>query len=129
MLLQYCFGMPAVVAYRRWVFGEIGGFDSRVDAAADWDLYLRIARRFPVHHHGEVVAEYRQHGESMNQSPAVMLRSTVSVLRSQWEHVKGDGRYEEAYKTGLRTMRAEYGTFLADEVRNDLRQRRWRRAV
>src|SRR5215210_5416608 len=52
MLLQYCFGMPAVVMYRRWVFGEVGGFDSSVDAAADWDLYLRIARRFPVYHHG-----------------------------------------------------------------------------
>src|SRR5215218_1807285 len=61
--------MPASVMYRRRVFGEVGGFDSSVDAAADWDLYLRIARRFPVHHHGGLVAEYRQHGASMNRKP------------------------------------------------------------
>src|SRR4028119_1868603 len=42
--------MPASVMYRRWVFGEVGGFDGSVDAAADWDLYLRIARRFPGPH-------------------------------------------------------------------------------
>src|SRR5215218_5649179 len=46
--------MPASVMYKRWVFGEVGGFDGSVDAAADWDFYLRVARRFPIHHHGEV---------------------------------------------------------------------------
>src|SRR5215211_3597553 len=76
MLLQYCFGTPAVVVFRRQAFEEVGSFDGSVDAAADWDLYLRITRRFPLHHHGEVVAEYRQHGTSMNQKPALMLRAT-----------------------------------------------------
>ena len=64
-------GMPAVVMYRRWVFGEIGGFDGSVDAAADWDLYLRIVRRFPIYHHGEAVADYRQHRTSVNHKRAL----------------------------------------------------------
>src|SRR5918993_1347670 len=94
MLLQYCFGMPAVVMYRRWVFEEVGGFDGSVDAAADWDLYLRVARRFPIYHHGRVVAEYRQHGTSMNQKPALMLKSTITVLRSQQRYLGDDKRRE-----------------------------------
>ena len=129
MLLQYCFGMPAVVMYRRWVFKEVGGFDSSVDAAADWDLYLRVARRFPVHHHGRVVAEYRQHGTSMNQRPGLMLKSTVTVLRSQRPRLKDDKRREEGYMVGLRGMQADYGVPLAEDIRDALRQRAWKRAL
>src|SRR5215212_5734357 len=129
VLLQYCFGMPAVVMYRRWVFGEVGGFDGTVDAAADWDLYLRIARRFPFYHHGQIVAGYRQHGTSMNQNPALMLKSTVTVLRSQRRHLGDDRRREEAYHIGLRGMQAEYGVALAEHIRGALRQRGWKRAL
>jgi glycosyltransferase involved in cell wall biosynthesis len=129
MLLQYCFGMPAVVMYRRWVFGEVGGFDGSVDAAADWDLYLRIARRFPVHHHGRVVADYRQHRTSMNEDPALMLGSTVAVLRSQRRYVEDGTRRKEAYDVGLRSMQADYGVPLVEDIRDALRQGAWKRAL
>jgi glycosyltransferase involved in cell wall biosynthesis len=120
--------MPAVVMYRQWVFGEVGGFDGSVDAAADWDLYLRVARRFAVHHHGEVVAEYRWHGSNMTADPALMLRSTVRVLRSQREHAKGNEQYEEAYRTGMRVFQEHNGMNLAEKVRTHLRERKWDRA-
>ncbi|MBA3492055.1 MAG: glycosyltransferase [Rubrobacteraceae bacterium] len=129
MLLQYCFGMPAVVMYRRWVFEEAGGFDGSVDAAADWDLYLRVARRFPIHHHGKVVADYRQHGTSMNQDPALMLESTVAVLRSQRRHLGDGGRRKEAYEIGLRSMQADYGVPLVEDIRDAWRERAWKRVV
>jgi glycosyltransferase involved in cell wall biosynthesis len=129
MLLQYCFGMPAVVMYRRLVFGEVGGFDGSVDAAADWDLYLRVARHFPIHHHGEIVAEYRQHDLSMNQDPALMLKSTVAVLRSQRRYIGHDERRRMAYDVGLRSMQADYGVPLAEEIRGTLRGRAWKRAI
>jgi glycosyltransferase involved in cell wall biosynthesis len=129
MLLQYCFGMPAVVMYRRWVFEEVESFDGSVDAAADWDLYLRIARRFPIYHHGEVVAGYRQHGTSMNQNPALMLESTVAVLRSQQRYLEDGGRRERAYNIGMRSMQADYGVPLVEDIREALRQRAWKRAL
>jgi glycosyltransferase involved in cell wall biosynthesis len=121
--------MPAVVMYRRWVFGEVGGFDGSVDAAADWDLYLRVARRFSIYHHGRVVADYRWHGANMTADPALMLRSTVSVLRAQEEHVKGDERYEEAYEEGLELFREHNGMNLAKEVRSHVRRRDPRQAL
>ena len=129
VLLQYSFGMPAVVMYRRWVFEEVRGFDSTVDAAADWDLYLRVARRFPIYHHGLVVAGYRQHGTSMNQNPALMLKSTVAVLRSQRRHLGDDRRRKAAYEIGLRSMQADYGVPLAEDIRDAIRQRAWKRAL
>jgi glycosyltransferase involved in cell wall biosynthesis len=121
--------MPAVVMYRRWVFEEVGGFDSSVDAAADWDLYLRIARRFPIYHHGRVVAEYRQHGTSMNQKPALMLKSTMTVLRSQQRYLGDDKRREEALNIGMRSMQADYGVPLAKDIRSAWRRRSLGRAL
>ena len=115
--------MPASVMYRRWVFEEVGGFDGSVDAAADWDLYLRVARRYPIYHHGEVVADYRWHGANMTNDPALMLRATVLVLRAQWRHVKGNKRYEEAYDQGIRLFREHNGVNLAKEVRSHVRRR------
>jgi glycosyltransferase involved in cell wall biosynthesis len=121
--------MPASVMYRRWVFGEVGGFDGSVDAAADWDLYLRIARRFPIYHHGRVVADYRWHGSNMTADPALMLRSTVSVLRGQRPYVEGNERYEEAYEEGINLFREHNGINLAKEVRSLARGRDPRRAL
>ena len=121
--------MPASVMYRRWVFAEVGGFDGSVDAAADWDLYLRVARRFPIYHHGQVVADYRWHGANMTADPALMLRSTVSVLRGQRQHVKGNKGYEEAYEEGLRLFREHNGMNLAKEVRSHVRRRDPRQAL
>jgi glycosyltransferase involved in cell wall biosynthesis len=121
--------IPGSVMYRRAVFDSVGGFDTTVNGAADYDLYLRIARVFPVHHHGEVVLEYRRHAANMTRDPAPMLKATVTVLRRQRKHVKGNKRYKEAYRTGMRTGQEIYGVPLSDEVRNHSRLREWKRAV
>jgi glycosyltransferase involved in cell wall biosynthesis len=121
--------MPACVMYRRWVFEEVGRFDSSVDAAADWDLHLRIARRFPVHYHGELVAEYRQHDANTTTDSALKFRSTLAVLRSQREHLKGNNEYETAYKAGMKTFVEHDGVNLAKDIRACVGEGRWAKAV
>jgi glycosyltransferase involved in cell wall biosynthesis/uncharacterized coiled-coil protein SlyX len=129
-LLRYNYiWTPGSVMYRRSVFDSVGGFDTSVNATADWDLYLRIARDYPVRHHGEVVLDYRRHGASMTGNPALMLKATVAVLRRQRKHVRGNKRYEKASETGLRGGREYYGVPLADEVRGHLRGGEWKRAL
>jgi glycosyltransferase involved in cell wall biosynthesis len=54
---------PAQVMYRREVFESIGAFNPGISAAADYDLYLRIARNFHIHNHYKIIAEYRQHDQ------------------------------------------------------------------
>lgn len=88
-----------------------------MNATADWELYLRITRRFPVYRHGDMVAEYRQHGASMTANPALMLKATVAVLRAQRKHVKGNELHKLAYRTGLGDGQEYYGVPLSDEVR------------
>lgn len=42
------------------ILDEVGGFDERYDHAEDWDLWLRIAARYPLRRVPTVAAQYRQ---------------------------------------------------------------------
>ena len=94
-------GCPATVMYRRSVFDHLGGFDTTVNPASDYDLYLRIAQKFPIYCHTDCVAEYRRHRENMSSNQMLMLEHITRVLRSQLKRIGGNTEYEEACRTGL----------------------------
>ena len=48
LLLRNFIGCPATVMHRRDVLEAVGGFDTNINPTGDWDLYLRIAHRFPM---------------------------------------------------------------------------------
>jgi glycosyltransferase involved in cell wall biosynthesis len=123
-------GMHAAVMYRRTVFEAVGGFDERLAACEDYDLYFRAARRFPICYHSEAVAEYRQHGSNMTRNSALMLKTALDVLNSQRKYVKGNPRYEEALQAGVRFWQGLYGEGLLEDVITQLHQRDdWRRTL
>jgi glycosyltransferase involved in cell wall biosynthesis len=129
-MLEKChIAPPASAMYRRSAFEAVGGFRSGVDASADYDMYLRIARRFPIERYDEAVAEYRMHGENMIRNSGLMLSSAITVLRSQRRYVRGDRRREAAYKTGIRYEQGHWGDPLAEWVREEIGQRHWRGAL
>jgi len=87
-LLRMCFiSTPAAVMYRRAAVAA-GGFDTAVSPSADYNLYLRLTRRWPVYCHGELVAEYRRHGANMTLDRAMMLQAELKVLRTQRPYVR-----------------------------------------
>jgi glycosyltransferase involved in cell wall biosynthesis len=121
--------MPAKVMYRRNALDAVQGFARGLDAAADYDLYLRLARRFPVVAHTRVVAEYRQHGSNMSGNAAVMLRTTSAILRARRRAHRGDARFTRACRDGRRYFAEYYGTRLLSALKAALREWRWRDAA
>jgi glycosyltransferase involved in cell wall biosynthesis len=121
--------MHATVMYRRDVFDLVGGFDTSVNGAEDYDMYLRIARRFPIYGHGRLVAEYRGHDANMSYNSALMLINSVSVLRAQRKYAKTDKPYRKAYATGMGLWKGWYGDPLVSEVRACIRAHDWRRVL
>jgi SAM-dependent methyltransferase len=117
------------VMYRRAVFDDVGGCDGSVSACADYDHYLRVARRYPVQRHGEQVAEYRQHRANMSRDYALMLTSALTVLHRQRKFVKANEHYRRAYEIGDRYWRRYYGDPLVGEVRTYMREGKWERAL
>jgi glycosyltransferase involved in cell wall biosynthesis len=120
---------PAMVMFRRQVLQQVGGFDSRVDACADYEMYLRISRCYPVRFHTGVVAEYRKHGDNMSSDAALMIRQLRLVIRDQRPYLVTRDR-RAAFRAGRRNIQEYYGDRLATQIRERLRTRSgWSRII
>jgi hypothetical protein len=54
---------PSIVV-RREVYEILGGFDRRLKCSEDWEMWVRIASRYPVWYETEPLAMYRMHFDS-----------------------------------------------------------------
>jgi cellulose synthase/poly-beta-1,6-N-acetylglucosamine synthase-like glycosyltransferase len=128
-LLEDCFiWSGSSIVYRRSALEAVGGFDESLAAADDYDLYLRLARRFPVYCHEEVVTEYRRHGTNTTRDPGVVLDSQLEVLGRQRRETR-DRRERAARRRGIEKTRREHGAALAERIAEDWRRRQRRRAL
>ncbi|MEZ4571148.1 MAG: glycosyltransferase [Thermomicrobiales bacterium] len=110
-------GMHATVIYRRWVFEQLGDFDTKLTACEDYDMYLRVARCYPVVEHPVMTAEYRRHPESMSSNGRAMLKSVLTVLDAQLPYVNDDPDLLDALIDGRRRV---IGFYTARIVRRTL---------
>ena len=91
-------GMHATVMCQRWVFAEFL-YDTALRACEDYDLYLRVARAYPVAHHTQRIAAYRLHGTNMSGNVPLMLSTVLAVLKRQQPHLRSSSE-EQAYARG-----------------------------
>ncbi|HRH45599.1 MAG TPA: glycosyltransferase [Pyrinomonadaceae bacterium] len=99
---------PSNPMYRRSIFEKISGYNTELSPAADYEIYLRIARQFPIYHHAHLITEYRQHQTSMSKKYELMLENVLAVLEMQREFVKGNKPYQEALKFSISSYKHYY---------------------
>lgn len=121
-----CVWLPAAVLYRRADLEASGGWNEARSGCADWDLYLRIAQRYPICCHAEIVAEYRQHLPSLSRNSVAMLRDALAVFAMQADFVHAHPEFLAAYREGWRKARSYYGERLTTDIRLNLREGQWR---
>jgi glycosyltransferase involved in cell wall biosynthesis len=73
-------GSPGAAMIRRTAFVAAGRFNECVSMGEDYDLYLRIARQWPLVQHDICVLEYREHSANTSRAQEQMLMSTMVVL-------------------------------------------------
>ena len=56
--------MTPCIVVRRSVYEELGGFDDWLACAEDWEMWVRVAARFPVYYDERLLACYRLHDDS-----------------------------------------------------------------
>lgn len=121
---------PATVMFRREVLRSVDGFDTggTFINCEDHELYLRIARSFPVCCHGKVIAEWRAHEANTSADAAMMLKSALAVYRSQRKYVEGNEEYERAHRGGVRLLQAHFGKHLMLRIWAHAGRRAWTKA-
>ena len=129
LLRHNTIGHAAAAMFRREVLERAGGFNPQLNGAADYELYLHVARHYPVYDHGAVVAQCRDTDAAPIASAADMLRETLEVLWAQRPFLEGDDASLAAYADGQRVWQEYYGAQLADEIRTAVRDHEWLTAV
>jgi glycosyltransferase involved in cell wall biosynthesis len=118
-------GFPARAIYRRSLFEHVRGFDTDLDAAADFGFNLAVAREFPICSHEALVAEHREHGRNSSGDAAKMLKETLAAMSQQRPYARRDKALSRAYREGVRHWKAYYGDLLGRQARKSLRERRF----
>lgn len=96
---------PSSVIYRRDLFERIEAFDVDLSPAADYELYLRIARNYPMIRHSGIVTNYRRHSTSMSGNAQFLLEYVMRVLERQKEFTSGHKNYRKALKHGIAVIK------------------------
>jgi glycosyltransferase involved in cell wall biosynthesis len=128
LLLECFIWSGSSLVYRRSALEAVGAFDASLAAADDYDVYLKLARRYPLYCHDTVVTEYRRHGSNTTRDAGVVLTSQLEVLRRQRSRLR-DRRERAARRAGMRHTRAEQGDALAVQLAADWRAGRRGRAM
>jgi glycosyltransferase involved in cell wall biosynthesis len=115
---------PSAVVFRRSVFDRIAPFAPTGGWTADYELYLRVAREFPICVHATPVAAYRRHPEGMSRRPEAMLLALGRALCSQRQFVTEREDLLRAYHEGHLHWLHYYGSRTLLELRADLHRLR-----
>jgi amino acid adenylation domain-containing protein len=115
------------VMFQREAIESVGGFDLNLAVMEDLNLFLRVARIFPIYFHDRIVSEYRYHGGNVSSASAKMLISTLAVHSLEWSYLQqtGNGEDLEAYECGRATWIKFFGDRLPYEIVRCLQARNW----
>jgi glycosyltransferase involved in cell wall biosynthesis len=81
-----CFSSAVV---RREVLEEIGSFDENLQLAIDYDLWLRIARRYPFDFVDEPLVNYRTGHASLSRRTEERLKTAAAIMSRFLDHHGG----------------------------------------
>jgi hypothetical protein len=70
---------PTMVV-KREAYEEVGGFDPNLDITADWEMWMRLACRFPVYYDTRPLAAFRRYVRAKETSPLVRSGADIREL-------------------------------------------------
>ena len=101
VLLDGNFFVPESIFLHRHVYEKVGLFDEALRACEDWDVWLRVTKKFKIIHSHEILTRHRILAGSMSTDPLRMLTARLTVLS---KHVG-----EEPTESGLSITHRAYG--------------------
>lgn len=83
---------PSVLV-RRKCFEDVGVFDRTLRSVEDWDMWIRIASRYPFAVTKEPLVYYRQHASNMSKNWRVMEQAFHQVIEKSFQSVPSKLQY------------------------------------
>jgi hypothetical protein len=83
-LLDGEFFVPSAVVVKRDCFDNVGLFDETLRGSEDWDMWMRVARKYRFAGIPTPLVNYRVHGSNMSGNPEYMLRYQLMVVEKHF---------------------------------------------
>lgn len=116
---------PSTVLFRRTALEQVGGFGTEFEVVEDFDLYLRIAREFPISCHNQIVAKYRCHGGNISGNVFKMLDQSMRLFDQHKSWVDAHPTYLKAWREGKRSWRDFWTVAMISVLIQQIKRRRW----
>jgi amino acid adenylation domain-containing protein len=104
----------ATAICRRSAIESIGG--GFAPHQEDMNLFLRLARKYPIFYHDRVVSEYRYHGGNESSKSAKMLRQTLDTHSLEGDYLQQLVEPAPELKTAYDRGRAAWIKFYGDRI-------------
>ncbi len=79
--LPLCTISPSATVMRRSVLESLGMFDEELPACEDYDLWLRLCHKFPIHYINQaLITKYGGHDDQLSQQHPAMDRFRIRIL-------------------------------------------------
>ncbi|HEY2374034.1 MAG TPA: glycosyltransferase [Gaiellaceae bacterium] len=72
-------GSASVAVVRRSALERLGTFREDLPVAEDWEMWLRIARKYAFDHVPEILVEVRAHEKGLQQNPQLMAEGRIRM--------------------------------------------------
>ena len=79
-------GSGSGVLIKSVVFEEVGLFDEALNASEDWDMWIRVAKKFHFDYVNESLVQIRIHSTNMQKDFSRMLASELAMLNKFVQH-------------------------------------------
>lgn len=110
---------PGQSLIRRSILMQVGGFDSRIWGADDWDLWLRLSLITRIVIEERKVLIYRAHDGSASRNQRKMLQNTVAVIERNLPR-NGDRTVKQLRRDAFRYQYQYAGRRLSERFRLEL---------
>jgi glycosyltransferase involved in cell wall biosynthesis len=96
--LAYMNPLGPCFLYRRSVYERVGGYDTEVFLAEDYEYWLRVSRHFELAPLHKILYEYRWHSDSLTTTAAqgAVWASVERALRRHLPYIRNSSRQERA---------------------------------
>lgn len=100
--LELCMVSPSAVMLRRELLERVGVFDESLPACEDYDLWLRVSCRFPVHLiETPLIVKHGGHPDQLSRGWGLDRHRVASILNL----LKGDVLPEDQRRAAIRVLR------------------------
>jgi glycosyltransferase involved in cell wall biosynthesis len=110
LLAGNCIGSSSAMLLRRSCFDKVGIFDERLPSFQDYDLWLRIARKYQFDCIRQPLLKYFVHGDKIWTDPQALVQGLELMLR-KYGHAAAFRKKCGAYYLALGTQYCENNRF------------------